>query len=268
MYLRFLILCLCMLLPTASPSAAEAAEPDRTILLVFEDRPNPPLYYGEGTRIDWSKPGLLVELLVMVGEKAGLKFQFKRVPWSRGLFMVKTGIADGIFHTGYTPERARYLLFPMENGEPDPEFALFFQPYSLCVRQDSSISWDGSTLSGLLRPISYTSGYNIEDWLRANEIPSESGRSITSNVNRLLAGKIDGVIDLDENIDSLLASHPRRNELRKIVPPLATEDSYLAFSRYLEKRSPGMTRTLWEMQREVAQSPPFLKIREQYGQIQ
>ena len=90
-------------------AARAAAEPPKefpgqpTLRLAYETTPNPPRHLGEGTAIDWNRPGLTLELLKRVGERLKVNLSFKRVPWMRGLLMLENGEIDGIFHASYTP---------------------------------------------------------------------------------------------------------------------------------------------------------------------
>ena len=61
----------CVVLPLS-------AEP--TFRVVYNNKGAPPRIMGDGTSIDWSKPGITLELFKMVEKRVGVPFQFKRTP--------------------------------------------------------------------------------------------------------------------------------------------------------------------------------------------
>lgn len=87
----------------AEPPARFADRP--TLTFVYETRANPPRYLGEGTAINWDRPGLTLELLKELGRRLQINLKLERYPWKRGLYLAETGEADGIFHASYKPER-------------------------------------------------------------------------------------------------------------------------------------------------------------------
>ena len=87
--------------------------------IVYMSKENLPRILGDGTSIDWSKPGLTLELLKMVEKQVNVQFQFKRMPWKRCLYMVENGLADAAFHASYKLDRAKYGAYPFRDGKLD-----------------------------------------------------------------------------------------------------------------------------------------------------
>ena len=141
-----------------------SAEP--TFRMVYNNKGAPPRIMGDGTSIDWSKPGITLELFKMVEKRAGVPFQFKRMPWKRCLYLVERGSADATFHASYKPDRAKYGLYPTRNGKLDRARSIYNASYVFYAKKGSGVTWDGKTINNVSRPIGTQLSYAIADDLR------------------------------------------------------------------------------------------------------
>lgn len=236
------------------------------VRLVYEVSQNPPRHFGEGTAIDWNKPGLTLELLRMVGERLNIGFLFQRVPWKRGLFMVENGAADGIFHTSYLPARDAVLAYPRRaDGAIDESRAIFRQSYSIYVRKNSAVRWDGAVFHNLEGPVGATASYSVVSDLRQMDVAVEEERSVTINLRKLLEGRIAATAELETITDDELDRHPAYADvIEKLVPPFRTKHYFLTLSRQFRAAEPELSERIWDAIAAVNASPEFAVLARSY----
>ncbi len=255
----------------ALPAAAEPpmAFPDRPALrVVYETTPNPPRHLGEGTAIDWSRPGLTLELLKRVGERTRVNLSFRRVPWKRGLLMLETGEADGIFHASHLPEREAIGVYPKTaDGRPDEGRALFVQSYALFVVPGSSVTWDGRSIGGLGgRPVGASAGYSVVGDLERLGVPVEVGRLPTLNLYKLVEGRIAAYAELENMAGALIRRDPARfGSIVKLSPPLVSKPYHLMLSIGFVQRDRALAETIWDAIAEIRDSEEFRRLGQRYA---
>jgi len=249
----------------AGPPAVFEGRP--TLVIVYETTPNPPRHFGVGTAIDWDRPGLTVELLKRVGERLRVNMSFKRVPWKRGLLMLETGEADGIFHASYVASREAIGVYPKTAaGRPDETRALFSQSYSLFVTRGSKVTWDGTAIGGLEgRPVGATDGYSVIKDLERLGVPVEPGRVPALNLAKLVQGRLAAYAELENLAGAIIRRDPVEFEsVVKLEPPLVTKPYYLLLSRQFVMRDPGLANAVWDAIPEVRASRAFHELQTLY----
>jgi polar amino acid transport system substrate-binding protein len=248
------ILLLALLGLAAPVQAAESP----VIRVVFNTAPNPPIVYGTGTAIDPDKPSLIVELLRMVGQRTGIQFDFQRFPWQRGLYLIEYGQADAIFASSFVPERTRFGVYPMKDGQPDRRRAIHQMAYSLFVRRGAAVGWDGRIISGLRAPVGATPGFAVVDDLKAMGIPLELDASPENNLQKLANGRIDAYAELEGLADAAIAAdQPRFGDIIKLSPPLRSQFYYLMFSKSFYDKFPDVAERVWDAVAEVTASAEY-----------
>ncbi|EDP61965.1 ABC-type amino acid transport/signal transduction system, periplasmic component/domain [alpha proteobacterium BAL199] len=252
----------------AHAQAPAAFEGRPTVRIAYETVPNPPRHLGEGTAIDWSRPGLTLELLKRVGQRLEVNLSFKRVPWKRGLLMLETGEIDGIFHASYKAERESIGVYPKTpDGRLDESRAVFFQSYMLFVPAGSSITWNGTTLGGLDgRPIGATAGYAVVDVLERLGARVEVGRTPSLNFPKLLEGRLAAYAELENLAGAVIRSDPARYaSVSKLEPPLRTSAYYLMLSHAFVQRDRTTAEAVWDTIAEVRESDDFRALDSRYA---
>lgn len=255
----------------AAPAAAEPPavfEGRPTLRVVYETTPNPPRHLGEGTAIDWTRPGLTLELLMRVGERLRVNVDFKRVPWKRGLLMLETGEADGIFHSSYVADRESIGVYPKSPaGRPDESRALFFQSYALFVVAGSAVTWDGTRLGGLGgRPVGATAGYSVVADLQRLGVPVEVGRIPALNLVKLLEGRIAAAAELENMAAEIIRGDQALSaSVVKLTPPLATKAYYLMLSHPFVRRDGALAEAVWNAIGAVRESDEFRWLEGRYA---
>ncbi|HEX3991920.1 MAG TPA: hypothetical protein VHX39_12185 [Acetobacteraceae bacterium] len=227
-----------------SLARARAAEPVRIVYDVFA---NPPLICGNGTAIDPTMPGLTIEMLRMASERANVPIEFSRTPWQRGLYLVETGQADAIFASSFVQERQRYGVYPLRDGRPDTRRKLFDQSYSLYVRGESLVGWDGESLINLHAPVGATPGYAVVPVLRAMGVAVEEEPSHIANLRKLVAGRLDAYAELETQIRPMLRNDQAEFAgIAELSPPVLTKPYYLMFSKIFYSKTPDIAERIWD----------------------
>lgn len=258
-------------LPAWTPAWAEPPavfEHRPTVTIVYETTPNPPRHLGEGTAIDWDRPGLTPELLKQVGARLRVNLDFRRVPWKRGLLLIETGEVDAIFHSSFVVERETIGAYPKTaDGRPDDRRALFTQSYALFVTKGSSVTWDGITIGGLEgRPVGATAGYSVVGDLERRGVPVEPGRVPALNLAKLIEGRIAAYAELENLAGEIIRRDPGQyGSVVKLEPPLITKPYYLMLSHSFVRRDPALAEAVWSAIAEVRASDEFRRVEGLYA---
>lgn len=257
----FAVSVLALALSTPLRAEPPALFPDRpTLTFVFETRANPPRYLGEGTAINWDRPGLTLELLKRLGARLKVNLRLERYPWNRSLYLVETGEVDGIFHASYKAEREKIGVYPKTaDGAVDPSRAIFVQSYFLHVLRGSPIGWDGETITGLGdMAVGATAGYSIVDDLRKRGLKVETGQIQEINLNKLVAGRIAGYAELENMAAAAMAANPAAySGVVRLAPPLVSKPYYLMLSHAFVDRNPELAEAVFDTVAEVNADPEF-----------
>ncbi|OAN64855.1 hypothetical protein A6A05_18900 [Magnetospirillum moscoviense] len=253
----FLRVAVVAVMALAAP-VAWAADPAPVVRVVFNTDPNPPIAYGSGTAIDPDKPSLIVELLRMVGERTGIVFEFQRVPWQRGLYLIEHGQADAIFASSYSPERARYGAYPMVDGKPDERRKIYQQSYSLFVRKGADLRWTGDGISGLRAPVGAFPNFAVVPMLQEKNVPLDLEPSVVGNLRKLAGGRIDAYAEIDTLAEAAIKENGAEFEgIVKLAPPLRTTPYYLMFSKLFQAANPALVEQVWDAIATVRATPAY-----------
>jgi polar amino acid transport system substrate-binding protein len=83
------------------------------------------------------------------------------MPWKHCPEGVEKGGIAGAFAASYTDERAKYAVYPLAGGKPDPLRRLHTDGYTLLRLKGSTVGWDGHKFSNLSGPIGTQAAYSI-----------------------------------------------------------------------------------------------------------
>jgi polar amino acid transport system substrate-binding protein len=237
----------------ASPLTAETV-----FRMVYFNKENPPRVLGSGTSIDWSKPGITVELFKMVAQSVGVQFEYKRMPWKRCLYAVEHGRADATFHASFKPARAKFGVYPTRDGQLDRSRRIYKNSYVFYARKGSGVSWNGQTLSNALRPVGTQLSYSIADDLRKMGYAVEEEASVANNLNKLAAGRISAYAEIESIADYTLGKEKSQYEnIVKLQPPLREKFYYLLISKSFVEKNPQMAEQIWDAVRDIQQTDAY-----------
>jgi polar amino acid transport system substrate-binding protein len=214
------------------------------ISIAYSDQASPPYYLGNGDAIP-EHPGVAVELLNLAAAKMGCKIQWKRLPGRRALRELEGGSVDAMLLLSYNPERAAYAVYPMTAGAPDAALSLATLSYSVYVKSGSDLKWDGKQFGPVPALVGANSGYSVADELRKQGLSVEEAPSASSNLNKLLMGRITAYVGQDLQADSVIEDAPMAN-VQKLTVPFSSKDYYLPFSRRFFQASPLTAVQLWK----------------------
>jgi len=260
---KFATLILCFIsINLLLPSAWGAVQ---TVSLTYETTPNPPRFFGLGTAIDWKKPGISLDVLQEVARRLGIKFEYSRRPWVRGLYLLENNKVDGIFHSSYKKKRTAFGVYPLQNGVVDPSRAIFVQRYNLYKRRGSPLTWDGSSLENLQGSVAVIRGYAIKGDLEKMAVPVVEVSSQEKVLEKVLRGKIDAFANLEGMTDYYLSFNRNRfADIEKMSPPFKAKPYHLMFSRQFYQQHQTLAERIWDEIRTVNSSPVFETISQKY----
>lgn len=241
-----------------------SAEPLK-LSFACEDVGIPPFLLGNGSDMDPDKPGVSVELLKLLEESLPIKIAFSRMPWKRALSELENNRTDGIFHASFKPERMQAGLYPMKNGEADPDKQIATFSYMLYKRRDSRLGWDGKTLTDMNGPVGITMGYSIADDLRAMGANISEAYTPFQNMKMLSVGRVAGVADLEESGDAVLKQYAEEfGDIVKLSPPLKKKCYYLMLSHKVVKENPELASAIWNETEKIRKSEIYKKLFDKY----
>lgn len=247
-----------------------ADDSKQTVKILLSHSKHPPHVMDEGVNINWDFPGTSLEILRLAEKKLGLKFEYYRTAWKRGLYMIEQGDGDAIFPSSYKEERAKYALYPMKDNKPDPSRAIRRYAYWLYVREGSDVTWDGQRIEHLNKPITAVRGNAIvSDLKKEGYAVNDNNHDYTPLLEMLLNRRVDAIAGFDVSVDREIAKRPEHfKRIRRINIPLREKNGYLMFSKHFAIKHSDSMEHIWDMIRTIKTSPELEKIRQKYESLQ
>jgi len=238
--------------------------PQKTVTFVYEIKPNPPYYLGRKV-IDWNKPGITLEVLKRLEKKLNIKIEFERLPWARGLSMVKNNSVDGIFHASFSKERLNIGVYPMSKGELDLSKKLMTQSYVLYKPKDSTLAWNGKNFENLNGAIGAIINYSIVADLKKMNVKVEEVTSQQNNLRKLALGRIEGVVGIEAMNDVVInANSDEFRDIVKVSPSVKTKPFYLMLSHKFVKENSKLAEAIWNGIRNIRETGEYDEIAKKY----
>ncbi|RDH83873.1 MAG: hypothetical protein DIZ80_06985 [endosymbiont of Galathealinum brachiosum] len=205
----------------------------------------------------WSLPstqdGLNLVLLNMVDkELADIHINYISMPWNDCFIQLKHNKVDGVFQASYVESRKKFGAYSKDENTEDSKNALHIDSYSLYTLKDSSVNYDGKTITGLnKKPIATNKGYSIFEDLQSKKLPVYGHNSSTIKQFRIMMnGKFSAVASLTFDGDYLLNQPEFSDKIIKIKPALSNKHYYLMLSNQLVDKQPELADKIWnEIQR-------------------
>jgi polar amino acid transport system substrate-binding protein len=250
--MRLTILLTTMLLLVCQDNCRADAVQRKRLTVVCEVGQVYPYIIGDGERFSAPRPGIAVEMVRMVADRLGLELELKRLPWKRCLEVeLKSGHADGAFQSSYLPEREAYGHYPMKGGQPNSDYMLFTQTYSLYKQKKSRIGWDGKKLVNFRGVAGIPPGYSIGHEMKKMGVPYESSSSL-SILKKLASGRLQMAALLESEGDRLMEGNGSLAAvIEKMSPPLIVKPYYLMLSHQFVRDYPDLAERIWTTVREV-----------------
>jgi polar amino acid transport system substrate-binding protein len=233
------------------PSLARA----RAVVLrvAYEDKDTPD-HPGAGASMP-ENPGIVVEMVAQLEKRIpNVRVTFLRKPWSRCLAELAAGSVDAVFTSSFSHERMKLGAFPMKNGKDDRHYRIDTKSYSLYKLKDAPIGWDGNRFSNVHTSVGAMRGYAIVADLKRMGVPVSEVDQQENAFRMVLAGRLDGFVQLGMEGDSSLKSHPEFQRVVRVAPPVATKDYYLQISHQFQAEHPELTLEIWKALAAIRQA--------------
>lgn len=227
-------------------SAHLKAEPI-TLLLAYENKEQPPYYFGSTTKIP-SKPGIAVDIVKRLEKKiSDLRIKLVRYPWKRCLFHLQKGEVDGLFKASYKQDRTKLGRYPMQNGKIDPARRIAMMSNSLYKLKQTKIGWNGMAFNKVNGYVCSPRGYYVTSILKEKNIKIVESDSSMNCMEKTLRKRVIASALQTVTGDALLKKYPERfKTLEKVNPPISTKPQYLMLSHQFVAKHPQLAERIWD----------------------
>ncbi len=224
----------------AFPAMAQEAQK-----VILNEDPWPPYTLGEEGQPPTG--GLAVDVIQEVFKRLRVPVELWLYPWKRCLFLVKEGAHDGHMLLLKTPEWEEYMLFTVPFI---PDRYLFWYR----ADRPQPIEWqDFADLKaykiGLTTDYSY--GDEFPAMVKTHNLLVDYARSDELNFKRLLAGRIDAFLCMENVAKMLFKLRPEfQGQFKAAAKPLMQLEMYMAISKTSKAAAllPDINRVILEMQ--------------------
>jgi polar amino acid transport system substrate-binding protein len=188
-------------------------------------------------------------LQYLAGQAAkGVNLELARhvAPRRRCLEEIKSGLSDAMA-SAYSPQRAETAAFPMVGGAIDASKALGVMTYHVYRRKGSALDWDGRRFKELKEGrLGVQSGFiYITDRFRQLGVPFDDGaKALEPTLAKLAAGRVDGVVGMMEEADSLIAAH-YPGQMERAGKVFDQTPVYMMVSRQFYSQNPQLVERYW-----------------------
>jgi len=227
----------------------------KIITFAYQSTHNYPFQTGEGEYINWKKPGVLLEMFKILEKQIGIKIIYKRFPWKRSLFELKSGKVDGLFEASYKEKRLAHGQYPMKNGQVDISRRTNYNSYYLYTKDDSMLTWDGKNIKNIKKGICAEREYSIVDDLRKKGFFVHELNDTTKCMELLNNGRVSAVAALELAGDSILRKKDKQlKSIVKLQPVLKRKVYHLMLSHQFVKRHPQLAEKIWDTIKKIRES--------------
>jgi polar amino acid transport system substrate-binding protein len=204
-------------------------------------------------------------LNVVLPKEYGINIKLKPILWTRGLELIKTGLADGIADASYNDKRAAYAVYPMKGDGPDPSKILRSIEYSLYKNKNSTITWDGTRLDDIDGDIVSVRSFAIVSDLRKNGITVQEEPNLTGIIRSLAIGKFKSAALQNYMVDEFLANNPALKEnIIKVEPPLKRKEYYLIFSKKFYDEHKELAKEIWDAIEDYRSTDEYRQMKKEF----
>ena len=236
------------------------------VRLCFDVADSTPYQLGEGTDLN-DPPGINIELFQAVAKKAKIKIEFNRVPWNRGLSLLKTDDVDAIFQSSFKESRKEFGAYPMRtDGTVDDSRNICKMTYSFYKLKDSPFDWNGQNVSNLDGKVGVVHGYSVIDDLKKLGVDYDESNNMRSNFDKLLNRRIGAYAQITIDADAFLKANPSTKKfVTKLTIPIKEKSYYLMFSKHFYSRHPGVAESFWDGIKNIRNSDQYKQIYNKYS---
>ena len=219
------------------------------------------LCHDDGEQYPWvvkNGKGLNIVLLEKIAAASGEKLELIGMPWKRCLEGIEKGEIAAAFAASYTDERAKYAVYPLLGGKPDPSRRLHTDGYTLLRLKGSNVGWDGRKFSNLSGPIGTQAAYSIAtDLARWGAKVDSNSDTPETLLRRFGSGQLQAVALLTGEAKFALKKPYLAEKVEIVSPPLSEKPYFLIFSRSYYEQNRKAADDLWSMIAKVRESADY-----------
>lgn len=262
----FCVIAVCLFCLPRAPQAAD-------LRLGYPDQPVYPFHLGAGGEIP-QPPGMAVDLTLRLLRQSGLSVELLRLPIRRLHEEVRAGRVDGWLGLSYTPERAEYLAYPLNGGQPDSARRLLASQYALYRPLGGSAHWamqtgtiqagltptgfiphgltppgltpPGLTPTGLTSgPLGMPAGFALVQDMRGQGLAVEEFGDAAHMFRLLALNRLGAVLAKENAADRMIEALGMAPRIEKL-PGLMARDYFLAVNKRLYAERHDAIEALWD----------------------
>lgn len=209
--------------------------------------------------------GVSILAVKEISKRLGIEAEISLLPWKRCLSDIEKGEMDSAIGASYKEDRAVYSEYPMKDNKHDSTRRLFTETYSLYKMIGSPVSFDGTKISNLTKPIGVQFSFSIGDRLKKEGYVIDDGaRSTADNFKKLLAGRVDAVALQHESAAMNIKKNKELDgKIERIQPDLEVKPYYILFSKNFYGKNKEFVEQFWNETAKFRESPEFKKIMEE-----
>ncbi len=231
----------------------------QNLVWITDDTPGGHYITGGGPAFDSEKPGIEIELYRMVAQKLNLEIEFKRLSWTRCLYLIEHNGVDGIFPASFKKDRMKIGVYPMKNNQVDASRKTRNNAYYLYQLKNGPIRWDGKifTHDGPAT-IGVPEGWAIVEVVLKlyRAVREETVNRNTPNL--LIHRRLAGFICLETVFDAYLDREPNAYaDIVKVDPPVWEKPYYLMLSHNFVASNPKLSEQIWNAIRDIKKSRAY-----------
>ena len=216
-------------------------------------------------QIPETNPGWFVELSRRAGKSCGAEVDFAFMPWARALDMVRRGNIAAAFNSSYKLERAKFGVYPLLSGKPDPNRASKKYGYHLYVGNDLAEDARINALDLTGRTIVVERKASIIGNLEYRGAKVIEVASYISMLRVVASKRVDGAAGIDHNLDPILRRNLNLKALiSKIDKPLKQSIGYVMFSKQYYAKHKDLVECFWNESAALRKTDWFRSMRAKY----
>ena len=233
------------------------------ITIAYQNTISYPFLTGNSNTTNWDKPGALLEMMKLVEKKIHIKIVFKRVPWKRGLFELKSGEVDALLAASYKKERLDFGVYPTKNKQIDISKRTHYNSYYLYKIKNAPTLWDGKTFTNVSKGICVEREYSIVSDLRKNAVLVHEFNSTLKCMDILNNDRVDAVAALEFTGDYIIKQTKYKN-IVKVNNALKTKVYHMMMSHKFVNAHPKLSELIWDTIEKVRESQEMKNIYNKY----
>jgi len=206
-----------------------------------------------------------IEVMLRVAKNLDIEFKFIKLPWKRLLKEVELGRIDAALDASFQQKRTTYGVYPSIDGKVDPARSMSILSYYLYQNKNSRLLWNGDKLHTQDKLFGVVRGYSIYDILVKKSVQMIEVGDQIQLLEMLYHKRIDGLINIEDNVDQLLKHSPGyAQDLIKVKPAIYRQSYYLLFSKIFARNNNQLIEKIWQEIYLIKQSTFYKNMENNY----